>query len=276
MAHELAFLIPFLVPCIRIAAIVGDACRHYTLVENTVLQFLEEAVDACLAVAEVIDGEPLFSHHAEELLADAHHALEGLLANIPQLSLILVEEVLAAHQLPQLLAVLLVEVAEDGESELLDLSYDVPCAVVADVVHDVLHQPLQQQVGGRQRVDELVDGYFLHLFVVQLHTQVGGEVQLACQVAHHTLEERVDGLHAEVAVVVQQQVQRYPCSLGYLWLRQRLAQSFIHLVQVAFRVRIVAPDAVEVGEDAHLHLLRSFVGEGNSKYLPVVLRIAHQ
>ena len=143
MAYKIALLIPFLVPGIRIAAIIGDALRQYTLVENAVLQFFEEAVDASLAIAEVIDAESLLFHYAEELVADALHALQGPLTDFTQLLLILLEEVLAVHQLAQLLAVFLVEVAEDGEPELLDLSDDVPSAVVADVVHDILHQPLQ-------------------------------------------------------------------------------------------------------------------------------------
>ncbi len=56
-------------------------------------------------------------------------------------------------------------------------------------------------------VNQAVDGLLLNLYVVQPDAQVGRQVQFAGQVAQHALEKRVDGLNAEVVVVVEQQVE---------------------------------------------------------------------
>ena len=56
----------------------------------------------------------------------------------------------------------------------------------------------------RERVDEEVDGLLFHLVVIQSNAQIGCQVQLAGQIAKYALEEGVDGLDAEVAVVVKQ------------------------------------------------------------------------
>ena len=98
---------------------------------------------------------------------------------------------------------LLVVVAEYSAPELLHLSDDVPRTVVADGLHNILQQPLQHDIGMRQRVDEPVDGLFLHLDIIETNAQVGSQVELPSQVPQHTLEECVDGLHTEIVVVVQ-------------------------------------------------------------------------
>ena len=82
-----------------------------------------------------------------------------------------------------------------------------------------------------QRVYEMVYGLFLHLCVVETDPQVGGQVELTCQVAQNALEEGVDGLYPEVAVVVQQQVQGFSCtfldgSCGQL----RLLDGFLQIL----------------------------------------------
>ena len=79
--------------------------------------------------------------------------------------------------------------------------------VVVDLLHDIAQQPLQHAVGMCQRVDELVDSLLFHLCIVQTDTQVSCQVELTSQIAQHALEERVDGLYAEIVVVMQQQTQ---------------------------------------------------------------------
>ena len=44
--------------------------------------------------------------------------------------------------------------------------------------------------------------------------EVGGELEFAGEVSEHTLEEGVDGLHAEVVVVVEQVGKGDACSLA--------------------------------------------------------------
>ena len=60
-----------------------------------------------------------------------------------------------------------------------------------------------------ERIDKLVDSLFLHLDIIESDAQIGCQVQFTCQVAKDTLEESVDGLHAEVAVVMKQLMKRF-------------------------------------------------------------------
>ena len=55
----------------------------------------------------------------------------------------------------------------------------------------------------RQSVDELVHGLFFYLTVVQGDTQVGREIEFASKVAQDALKESVNGLYAEVVVIVE-------------------------------------------------------------------------
>ena len=87
-----------------------------------------------------------------------------------------------------------------------------------------------------QLLDHGVYGLFECLVVVQFDIEVGTQLQLTCQVAHHRLEERVDGLHAESAIVVYHEVQRLARLGAYLFLRQM--QLFHQLVQIRLGVRI--------------------------------------
>ena len=64
-----------------------------------------------------------------------------------------------------------------------------------------------------QRVNELVDGLLFHLHIVESHTIVGAEFQLACQITKHLLEEGVDGFYTKVVIVVQQQAQGFDIDL---------------------------------------------------------------
>ena len=87
-----------------------------------------------------------------------------------------------------------------------------------------------------QLLDHGVYGFLERLVVVQFDVQIGTQLQLACQVAHHRLEERVDGLHTESAIVVYHEVQRLARLGAYLFLRQM--QLFHQLVQIRLGVRI--------------------------------------
>ena len=81
---------------------------------------------------------------------------------------------------------------------------------------DIIENPLHQVVVHAQRRYQFIHSHVFHLIVVELDFQVGGEIEFACQVAQHALEERVDGLHPEVAVVMQQQVESRGSTASYL------------------------------------------------------------
>ena len=139
---------------------------------------------------------------------------------LAQLGSVLLEEAFLVHLLFELSAHALVFIVEDGSPEALDLRDDVPRLVITDVVHDILQYPLQHHVCSTQVCDKLIDGHLFHLIVVEADAEVIGQVEFASHIAQYALEEGVDGLHAEVVVVVQQIRQSHACTLAdNLWLK---------------------------------------------------------
>ena len=133
---------------------------------------------------------------------------------------------------------------------------------------------MQDEVGGGEVADELVDGEFLYLHIVETYAEVGGEVKLARHVAQHTLEEGVDGLYTEIVVVVEQVVEGDACTLAdELGLE---ACALLDGTEVAIGVGQLVGDAIELAEDTHLHLLGGLVGEGDGEDGAIALRILHE
>ena len=167
------------------------------------------------------------------------------------------------QHLVDLVAVGAIDVLEDVVAELLDLADDIPRFVVIDGLVDVVENPSQLLTVVVQAVDEVVDGLLFHLLVVEGDAQVRGKVELACQIAKHTLEKGVDGLDAEIAVVVDELAQGLGCLLGGMFLRD--AQFFDDALHIVVGVGQPFPNAVELAEDACLHLLGGLVGEGHGE-----------
>ena len=119
----------------------------------------------------------------------------------------MLEEALLQQSFVQDVAVSLVIFAEDMLAKLLDLADDVPVFVVIHILAYIFHNPSEQFAVLVERVDKFVNSFSLNLKVVKLNAQVGSKVELSCEVAQHTLEEGVDSLNAEVAVVVHDIVQ---------------------------------------------------------------------
>ena len=103
----------------------------------------------------------------------------------------------------QLFALFLIIITENGLTKALYLANDVPGAVVADILHDILQQPFQHNVSGLQVFYQLLDGQFFNLIVVKPDAQVGCQVKLTGEITQYALEECVDGLDAEVIIVVE-------------------------------------------------------------------------
>ena len=78
------------------------------------------------------------------------------------------------HLLAQLVGDFLVAILEDGAAEFLYLGNDIPRAVVGDAFHDVAYNPLQDDIGGVQVGNQLVDGNVLYLVVVEPDAEIGG------------------------------------------------------------------------------------------------------
>ena len=94
-------------------------------------------------------------------------------------------------------------VTEDGFAKVLDLTDDIPRLIVRDIFHDVFQQPLQDYVCGMKVFNQMVDGEFFYLSVIEFDAQVGGQIEFSCQVTKHRLKKSIDGLHAEIIIVVE-------------------------------------------------------------------------
>ena len=112
----------------------------------------------------------------------------------------------------------------------------------------------------------------LHFLVVEHDLEVSRESELARQVAQHALEETVNGLDAEPVVVVDEQGQRFRRPTADDTLGQR-GEGLLHLIIIVVGIGQAMSDAIELGEDALLHLLRGFVGEGHGEGVLVVGRV---
>ena len=78
---------------------------------------------------------------------------------------------------------ILVEVLEDVLSKLLDRPDNVPSLLVLYVLVDVVAHPSHHLLVGVERLDHLIDRLSLHLVVVEIHAQVGRQVQFVGEVA---------------------------------------------------------------------------------------------
>ena len=152
------------------------------------------------------------------------------------------EETLLFHLLLQRLTHVFVFVLEDGTPKAFDLGDHVPRLLVRDALHDIFEDPLQQHVSSAQVGYQLIYRQLFHLLVVEAYLQICRQVELPCHVPQHTLEEGVDGLHAEVVVVVQQVVE--PLSGPFPDGLRGIARLFFYDLQVAVRFGQRLPDTV--------------------------------
>ena len=180
---SLALRMGFLVPLQRVVQGVGNPLSHDTFIELSLADLKEETADPCTTIGKVLDLELFTIKRIEEGFCNLLHPVEGLSANLLQLSGILFEESRLTHLPLNIITDSLVFVFEDGTSKLFDLSDDIPTPVVGDVFHDITHQPLEQEVGDFQVVDHLVNRQFLHLYIVETDTEVGREIEFAGQIA---------------------------------------------------------------------------------------------
>ncbi len=239
------------------------SARDDALVVLSVLQFDEVAGRPRLAVAKGGDVNAFRFESLEELRRNTFQFRFGFVAYGSDALGVLLEEALLVQQCVKLLALCLVELAEDVLAERLYVADDVPVLVVVDVLLYITENPLQQFVLFAQFVDHLVYGDALNLSVVKLDAQVGREVELACKVAQHALEERVDGLDAEVAVVVYNIKKSDLGAIGHkLFGHTKFA---LYLFYIILRLRELLPYTIKLTEDTCLHLLSSFVRKRNSE-----------
>ena len=94
------------------------------------------------------------------------------------------------------------------------------------------------------------------------------------QAAQYGLEETVNGLHTETAVVLKYHVKRNQGFVAYGLLIK--CDSFFYLIIVTCGAGQVMADAVELRQYALFHLGRGFVGKSYRKDMTVVLRLTYE
>ena len=80
---------------------------------------------------------------------------------------------------------LLVEILEDIATKVLDAPDKVPGLVVADALTNVAHDDGTQRDIIGNGVNKIVDGLLNDLLVVELDSEVGIELEFACQIAQN-------------------------------------------------------------------------------------------
>ena len=190
-------------PFLRLGLVDGSV-RDITVV--ALAQLLEIVGHG--AACEVAVVEAVLVDERLEAVCQRAHVLVDLRSLGPKLAGVVLEELRIGENRLKLLVTLLIEVAVDIRTEVLDLSDDIPVLVLVESLVDKVHHPAEQRVFVAVDVpDEFVDGLLLHLTVVEAHVDVGLQSELAREVSEDALEETVDGLHAEVVISVEDTVE---------------------------------------------------------------------
>ena len=129
-----------------------------------------------------------------------------------------------AHFRPEHFPALHVAFVENVAGKGFDFIRYIPSLVVGNAFVDVIQQQRQDRRSRSKAFDEAVHGIGQHLVAVQFDVQIRAKLKFAGQVAHDRLEERVDGLHPEAAVVVQHIQQGVACPLPDFLFGERQVQ----------------------------------------------------
>ena len=211
-----------------------------------------------------------------ETVRQSAHVLVDLRCLGPKLTGVVLEELWVGENRFELFVAFLIEVAVDVCAEVLDLSDDVPVLVLVESLVDKVHHPTEQRVFVAVDVfDDFVDGLLLHLTVVEAYVDVGFQSQFACEVSEDTLEEAVDGLHAEIVISVEDTVEGECCPLLYVVVGE-LRHAVVELLDIVVATGQAVCQGEELAEDTGLHLFGGLVGEGHSEGIAEVLWFRHQ
>ena len=165
--------------------------------------FCQERADVLSVgdLAEVVYQAHYFVHSLLDLFLCAildgeHLALEGL------------DGFRIADALEFVLALSLIVFLEDVAGKGFERRRDVPPVAVVELFADVVQHPTLHFWLLVHCFNEAIDGIVNHVVVREFNLQVGCKSELSSHVAEDALEERVDGLDAEVRIVVQDGGQR--------------------------------------------------------------------
>ena len=170
---------------------------------------------------------------------------------------------------------MLVLLVEDVLGKLLYVLVNLPFLAVA---HLVLYIPyhLGNLLGlGFEFLYVGIDGIVEQLLGIERDFHITVKVKFLGKTAQDRLEEGIDGLYAEVPVVMQNVIQ---CLAGFLLylpvtVTGELLFDFFGIVGSTLQAVCYT---IELSKYALLHLGRCLVGEGNGKNPAVGLRIGYQ
>ena len=133
-----------------------------------------------------------------------------------------------------LLFVALILFLVDAAAQRVHAAAYVPAVAVLDLFTHVVEHPLAHVGPLGEVLHDAVNSPRHHLVAVELHAQPRCQSQLMGQRAQNTLEEGVDGLHSEVAVIVQDGAERLLGTLAQLaWFQADAlsGKAFLHLAE---------------------------------------------
>ena len=120
------------------------------------------------------------------------------------------------------------------------------------------------------RVDKAVHSTVYDFIMRKFHLQVSSQAQLASHVAEDALEERIDGLDAEMRVVMQNGSQGFSglhADLLFCNGSTHLVEAFHDSIEIWLSILQFHLQPIESFQNAALHLGRRFVREGNGQRL---------
>ncbi|EJX06958.1 hypothetical protein EVA_04922 [gut metagenome] len=208
------------------------------------VELAEVAPDAFASPLQLIGGESVGFQHLYKVVVESLHLLYNHPCQRLHLPAIVLHGLRPAQFLTQLSALFDIHLIKDILTERFDFVRHIPPLVVGNPFVDIIEQPAQHRRGRSQLFNQAVHGIAQHLSAVQFDVQVRTQLQFPGQVAHHRLEKRVDGFHAEAAVVVQHIVQRRAGCLPHLLLR--FPGFLLDPVEISCRILIAGMNAIQL------------------------------
>ena len=166
------------------------------------------------------------------------------------------------------------------ENVLCKIAYlilDFPLYVFTYLLLHIVFNHLEHIVALLQVTQHGFHGILQYLVGLQIHTQIVRQTKFVCQLTQNRLEEGVDGLDSEHAIVVHHVLQRLTGIFPYLLVRKMTkALILLDFCQIVFRRGQTVRNAIELSQDAVLHFTGSLVCESHREDILVVDRILNQ
>ena len=172
----------------------------------------ESILYATPSITDVVPCEHALFHKQQDVLAPAPYLFLGIPLQFSENLL----QCLGLFHLVDggfALMLLLVSILIDVVSQGLHPIADVPSFALFYLFPDVVQYPLLHLLSFAQMFHDTLHSAVYHLLAVQFYAHARGKSQFSGERMEDALEERVDGLHPESIVVVQDATQ---CCLGPL------------------------------------------------------------